>query len=354
MTSPALAALAAHPERFRLTLLTMFPSVQDYLKQQAFGADTRFVDFLGGAKADAFRALWRLRQERFDVSIIPYAMNRFEYNAVSRVIGARERIGFRYQKQRIINLPFLNQCVLDEQPELHAVQENLRWAAHLLGQPPAELADDLVLRVSAAAEHEADEFLRRNGLADAAPLIAVHASCNSLKNQQKRCWPASQYALLIEQLRERLPSARFLLFEGPADAQASTTICQRVPSVTTVRELPMATVGAVIRRCRLFVCNLSGIMHVAAACRVPIVAIYGPTNHLWDFPWKSPHIIVRRGLPCSPCFYYGSRPLDCPARLDYECVRELPVEDVLRAALRLLAADADRSAPTKANVQTPG
>lgn len=336
MASPALAALAAKPDRFRLTLLTMLRSVHDYLRDQPFGGDTRFVDFLRGRKLDVFRALGRLRRERFDISIIPYAMNRLEYNAVSWVVGARLRIGFRYQKQRVVNLPFLNHCVLEEQPALHAVQENLRWAGQLLGADPATLPDDLVLHTPPAAEQAAEAFLRERGLSGAAPLIAVHASCNTLKNQQKRCWPAEKYAALIQRVREREPHAQFLLFEGPADAQVSATVCERVPFVVMARQLPMATVGALIRRCQLFLCNLSGIMHIAAACRVPTVAIYGPTNHLWDYPWKCPHLIVRRGLPCSPCFYYGSRPLDCPARLDYACVRDLPVEDVERAVWQLL------------------
>jgi len=82
--------------------------------------------------------------------------------------------------------------------------------------------------------------------------------------------------------------------------------------------------------------NDSGLMHTAAACRVPCVSIYGATNPVWDGPWKTEVVVVSRHLPCSPCFYYSSRPLDCPAKLDYACVRELPVEDVEKAARQLL------------------
>src|SRR5437867_4020582 len=82
MASPALAALAARPERFRLTLLTMFGSVTGYLREQAFTDDIRFVDFLGGSKPAVFRELWKLRRERFDVSVITYPHNRLEYNGV--------------------------------------------------------------------------------------------------------------------------------------------------------------------------------------------------------------------------------------------------------------------------------
>ncbi len=91
MASPSIAALAAEPERFRLTLLTMFGSVAEYLREQAFTDDVRFVDFLGSAKAKVLRDVWRLRQERFDVSVLAYPHNRVEYNAVARFIADQFR-----------------------------------------------------------------------------------------------------------------------------------------------------------------------------------------------------------------------------------------------------------------------
>jgi heptosyltransferase-2 len=140
----------------------------------------------------------------------------------------------------------------------------------------------------------------------------------------------------MERISGQIPSARFVLFEGPMDETVTSAVHKRPGLVAVAKRLPIGAVGGVIRRCQLFVSNCSGLIHIAAACKVPTVGIYGPTNSVWDGPWKTESIIVNRKLPCSPCFYYSSRPLDCPARLDYACVRELPVEDVERAALQLL------------------
>jgi heptosyltransferase-2 len=157
-----------------------------------------------------------------------------------------------------------------------------------------------------------------------------------MKNQQNRCWPPTQFAHFMERMSERYPSMRFVLFEGPLDEKVSSDVHKKPGYVAVARRLPIGAVGAVIRRCQLFVGNCSGLIHIAAACKAPTVGIYGPTNPAWDGPWKTESIVVSRQLPCSPCFYYSSRPLDCTARLDYACVRELPVEDVERAALKLL------------------
>lgn len=335
MASPALTALAGRPEKFRLTLLTMFPMVTEYLREQGFTDDVRFVDFLEGRKGNSFKVLWQLRREHFDVSVTPYPQNRIQYNMVSRVIGARERVGFRYQRQRHFNLPILNHVVFDEDPKLHVVEENLRWASYLTGEDVRALPDEMCFRTSPAAIEKAEEFLRANGLEQASPLIGIHPSCNVLKNQQNRCWPPSHFVQFIEQMAQKIPGARFLLFEGPTDAQLAGQIRQ-ARSVVVARMLPVPVVGALVRRCHLFVSNVSGLIHIAAACKVPTVGIYGPTNPVWDGPWKTDCSVVNRHLPCSPCYYYSSRPLSCPAGINYACVRELAVEDVETAALQML------------------
>lgn len=346
LASPSIAALAAEPERFRLTLLTMFGSVTEYLREQGFTEDVRFADFPHSPKTRILRDLWRLRQERFDVSILTYSHNRFVYNASSRLVGARERIGFRYQRQAHLNLPGLNQTVFDEEPKLHVVEENLRWAAHLTGEDVDGLADELWFQTTPESSHLADEFLKEHGLTGASPLVGIHPSCNPMKNQQNRCWPPAQFARFMERMSERRPSTRFVLFEGPLDEKVSSAVHKKPGFVAVARRLPIGAVAAVIRRCQLFVGNDSGLLHIAAACKVPCVAIFGPTNPTWVRPWRTPHVIVSRGLPCSPCFYYSSRPLGCPAGLDYACVRDLPVESVEEAAWHLL--DQSHASPVNA------
>ena len=336
LASPALAALSSMPQRFRLTLLTMFPSVKEYLVDQQFTKDVRYFDFLKNSKPSILAYLWQLRREKFDVSIIPYAMNRLEYNMTSYFVGAKYRIGFRYQRQSWHNLPGLNQCVIEENPNFHTVEENLRWASILSGQEAHSLSDELRYAIPPETIDSSHQFLKSHGLDQTPCLIGFHAGCNSLKNQQRRCWPAPRFAELINRLTEALPSARFILFEGPQDEAITREIQKHAKGIVLAKSLPMRVVGALIRRCKLFVSNDSGLMHVAAACKIPCVVIFGPTNPAWVRPWKCPSILVSRHLPCSPCFYYSSRPLSCPAGLDYACVNELPVEDVKAAVLQLL------------------
>jgi ADP-heptose:LPS heptosyltransferase len=65
----------------------------------------------------------------------------------------------------------------------------------------------------------------------------------------------------------------------------------------------------------------SGPMHIAAASGTRTVALFGPTAPWRTGPYGKGHIIVRKGLPCSPCF---KRVCASP-----KCMEEITVEDVL-------------------------
>jgi heptosyltransferase-2 len=95
---------------------------------------------------------------------------------------------------------------------------------------------------------------------------------------------------------------------------------------TSVRQMM-----AVLSLCRLMVTNDSGPMHVAAAFGVPIVAVFGPTDHTTTSPLAETCRIVRHEVDCAPCLLR-----QCPT--DHRCMEAVTVGDVLNAARALLEA----------------
>ena len=80
---------------------------------------------------------------------------------------------------------------------------------------------------------------------------------------------------------------------------------------------------AVLKRCRLFICNDSGPMHISTALGVPVVAVFGPTEPLWFGPLGPDNrIVIQSGFWCRPCFDY------CLFDQPY-CLRTISVESVL-------------------------
>jgi heptosyltransferase-2 len=84
----------------------------------------------------------------------------------------------------------------------------------------------------------------------------------------------------------------------------------------------------ILSRCRLFIGNDSGLMHIAAALAVPLVAIFGPTEPGKTSPLGKPHRLLHHGADCAPCRYR-----ECPT--DHRCMRAVSVNGVLAAASEL-------------------
>jgi heptosyltransferase-2 len=62
-------------------------------------------------------------------------------------------------------------------------------------------------------------------------------------------------------------------------------------------------------------------MHIAAAFHVPLVAIFGPTNHVTTGPMSRNATIVRHSIECSPCLKQI-----CP--LDHRCMLSIEPDEV--------------------------
>jgi ADP-heptose:LPS heptosyltransferase len=75
----------------------------------------------------------------------------------------------------------------------------------------------------------------------------------------------------------------------------------------------------------LYIGNDTGPMHMAAAVNTPAVALFSARDFpgQW-YPVGSHHIVLRKDVPCSPCFKY-----ECDRGLI--CLDLIHVEEVLNA-----------------------
>ncbi len=81
----------------------------------------------------------------------------------------------------------------------------------------------------------------------------------------------------------------------------------------------------------LFITNDSGPMHVAAAYKVPTVAVFGPTDYTYTSQWNNPKSkIVSLDLECAPCMKRV-----CPLK-HHDCMKKLSAETVIEAAQELI------------------
>jgi heptosyltransferase-1 len=109
---------------------------------------------------------------------------------------------------------------------------------------------------------------------------------------KNKCWPPENYAELIRRMAAAFPGNIFLtgssaeepLIQGIIQ-QADSPRVKHFPSTIT-QFIPL------VRRAKLFLGGDTGPLHLAAAVRTPIVALYGPTDPARNGPFSEADITL--------------------------------------------------------------
>lgn len=165
--------------------------------------------------------------------------------------------------------------------------------------------------------------------------VAIHPGSGGYSRARR--WDAAGFAAVADALHDEY-GAKIVLVGGPDDGAAQVKAAMRSEALDLSGQTTLPQLAAVLSHCRLFIGADSGVMHLAAAVGVPVVAVFGPSNaDAWG-PWPPDGAarIVRSAPECSPCSYIGhgiGLREGCPART---CMRMVTPERVLEAARSLL------------------
>lgn len=185
--------------------------------------------------------------------------------------------------------------------------------------------------------------------------------CPGAKHATKR-WPREYFEQLAVTLVKE-DDARLLLFGGQDDQETCLAIERRVVQETGKRSDILNCAGpqslletaSAMDACDTIVANDSGLLHLAAARKRRVVAIFGPTVREFGFyPYGTESkVIERQGLYCRPCTHIGGQ--TCPEG-HFRCMKEITVEEVLtgvRSFSRVEALDKNKSPSQEPATQIP-
>jgi lipopolysaccharide heptosyltransferase I len=238
--------------------------------------------------------LGTLRTRRFDVALDLQGLLRS--GIMTWATRARRRIGLSDAREGAVW--FYNEIV--RVPRAHAVDRYLLAAGHMgCDTGPIEFR----LGVS--------DSVAREGL------IALSPSAR----WRTKLWGGDKFAELIR----RLPPERVVLTGSAAEREWIDQIAQGRRNLAGQTDL--FQLAELYRRCCVVITNDSGPMHLAEAMDTPVVAVFGPTDPALNGPYGSRHVVLRAGIPCSPCFKdYCTNPVQM------ECMKLISVDQVLAAA----------------------
>ncbi len=124
-----------------------------------------------------------------------------------------------------------------------------------------------------------------------------------LANWPGKEWPHAQMVQLLQMSRAEngpFPGAHFAFFAAPNEQERLKDFKNHFdPSIlVTVGNYPhLLDVAALMTRCRFFIGNDSGLMHMAAALGLPTLGLFGPSYDLFYHPWGENTSFIRTPEP---------------------------------------------------------
>ena len=315
MATPALAAIRRAFPRAQVTV------VANPLVAELFAAHPdcdRVIRFDKRSNHPGLGGLWQfcrsLRRERFELAVL--LQNAFEAAVMAVLAGIPRRAGYRTDGRGLLLTDGVP--AVDKKHGLHHIDYYLAMLRAL-----GIASDDrrLHLHLTPAEEQWAAATL---GTGD---WLAINpgASYGAAKR-----WLPERFAAVADALASEY-GARIVLTGGPGEVEIGADIARamHMPVHNLIGGTSVRQLMAVLARCRMVVTNDSGPMHIAAALGVPIVAVFGPTDHTTTSPLAENCRIVRCPVDCAPCLLR-----ECPT--DHRCMTRVTSEEVLAAAQELL------------------
>ena len=189
------------------------------------------------------------------------------------------------------------------------------------------------------------------------PLVVLHPGTGD--HFPGRRWPAERFGALARELRRRV-GARLVLTGTAGEARLVERVRRAAgdPALDLSGRLDATALVSLLDHADLLVTNDTGPLHLADAVGTRAVALYGPnTPHRYG-PRHPGSRALFADLPCSPCL--DDRSMKRSRCTHFACMLELPVEDVARACLEVLAAargaaasDVRSTAPTTTPPASP-
>ncbi|HIE26039.1 TPA: glycosyltransferase family 9 protein [Candidatus Poribacteria bacterium] len=318
LTTPAFAAIRSAFPNARITLLS-----RSYVKPLVI-SNPNLDQFIEYDRSFSFyakiRVIGQLRLLRSELAIV--LNTDFSSGLIAFLSGAKYRIGNNHKEAGFFFTTAVNDQTRSGQIK-HTVESTLDLIRAL--KVPMNEKKELFVSITEEGEKYVVQFFKKHKLDDTDLIIAIHPG----SRQPYIRWRKEGFAEVADRLIEEY-NAKVILIGGPGESQIINDVLSLMKYSSIVIDPPikLTELVSLLNRCHLFIGNSTGTMHIAAALKVPVVAIFGSKHPMDSYkkwsPWGEGHIVVSRDVGCLEC-----HPGDC-AR-DFECMKLISADNVLKA-----------------------
>jgi heptosyltransferase-3 len=253
---------------------------------------------------------------------------------VSFLSGARYRLAGNPDKKGFIGKKYLYTHLASIDKQKHMALQNLDVVRHF-GITTDNT--DVDFFIPEEVRLSVKRIFEENNIKDNDTIVHVHPTAHWLF----KCWKEEYMAEVIGWLVDKGMKAVVTSAPHRKEMEMAKRILSLIPSrftpyasrlldlcgKTTIKEL-----AAVSEASDLFIGVDSAPMHIAAAVKTPVIALFGPSGYYdeWN-PYGDNHIVITKNLSCKPC-----KKGMCEGIQLRECMTAIKPDDVKGAVSRVL------------------
>lgn len=309
LTSPVIDAIKAHDQTIEIHAATGTAFKALYQNNPAV---SNTFDFDKKIKGSLEGMISRLVAERYDFVIDLH--HNLRSLKVKRALGVKSS---SFNKLNIEKWIYVN-LKINRLPPKHIVDRYLE-TLEPLGIKPVTTGLSYFFKDGYIPSVDLPGIFRR---ADGYQVVVIGAT------HFTKQLPVDRTAELIIRAYEQI-GLPVIILGGPSDVERSKLIAAQIEQsgsspiyANLTGKTTMDESAAILKDATVVYTNDTGLMHIAAAFKRPVVSLWGNTTpELGMYPYKTPHLIWEaNSLSCRPCSKIGYA--QCPKR-HFKCMQEI-------------------------------
>lgn len=275
----------------------------------------------------------KIRKEQYDLIIDIH--KKLRSLLICLTSGAKQRVSYnkhsvlrfllvRFKINRYKEIPFISNLYL-KSIEKFGVEDD---------------GGGLEFYITPSKEASISELLRIEEIAKQDILIGLAPGAH----WDTKRWHKERFIELANLLIQR-KNAKIVIFGGKDEVKLSEEIKTSLLNkpIIAAGQLSLMETAALLKKCKVLITNDTGVLHISAAVKTPVVAIFGPTvGEFGYYPYRVLNRVISKSLPCKPCTTKGTSM--CPINT-FDCMNFVSTNEVLEAVEEIM--ESDLGAPRK-------
>ncbi len=270
----------------------------------------------------------KIRLGKFDTLVYLLNRNREKYRikrdlAFFRLAGIKKVIGANYLLEN-----GLSENALKPLPQVESEQNYLINCLKFDDINVVNKQVNNYLHLTLDEIENANNWLKQN--CDSALKSNILVAVMPESNWKSRIWAEENYIQVIKNLIDK-EDIFPIVFGGKNDSEkANRMLSLWKKGANACGELGIRGDAALLGKCRMYLGNDTGTMHLAAAMNIPCVTIFAATDYpnRW-FPEGKQHISLREAVECEGCFTAN-------CFNNHLCLQQITVDKVYQSCLKIL------------------